>query len=134
MSVATDQLAQYVRQIDKKGQWVAIRRYTGTTVKTYVDTPTRGYVLQKPAREFVGAVVQNYLVAVVLVDDLADWNPPVGTRDKLMVGFSGFGDISTTPPLNEEGHVSSGKEWAINSAMPRTPGGLLIAIEIHAVG
>jgi len=134
MTVAAQQLAQHERQIEKAGQWVAIRRYTGTTVKTWTDTPAKAYLQHKPPKEFIGAVVQQYISAVTLANTVGDWHPPVGPRDKLMVWFTGHNDLGTTPPLNEESHVTSGKEFAINSAARRDPGGVLIALEIEAVG
>ena len=106
---------------------------TGTTVKAYTDTPAKAYVLYKPAKEFIGAVVQNYLVAIVLVDTLAGILP-ISTNDRLVTEFFGCDDLGTTPELDFESHISGGKQFAINSAIKRTPGGQLIALEIHAVG
>lgn len=133
MSVADQMLAQHESQVAKVGQWVAIRRYAGTTVKTYTDTPARAYVLYLPAKEFVGAVVQNYLTAITLVDTLVGLLP-VTTNDRLVTEFFGHDDLGTTPGMNEESHVSGGKQFAINTAAKRDPGGKLIALEIHAVG
>ena len=61
-------------------------------------------------------------------------NRLVTTNDKLVTGFWGFGDPSAPPSMNEESHVSGGKETAINSVIKKAPEGRMIALEIHAVG
>ena len=133
MSEAAILLAQYERKIAKVGQWIAIRRYAAGTPRTYTDTPTRAYVQQKESKEFVGAATQSETVAIALVGTLNGMD--VNTNDRLITGFFGSDDAGTTPPLNEEGHlVAVGKERAITSVMKRTPGGTVIALEIHAVG
>ena len=49
MSRAAELLAQYESKIGKVGQWIAIRRYTGTTVKTYARyVLTRAYIRYEP--------------------------------------------------------------------------------------
>jgi hypothetical protein len=132
MSRATELLAQYQAKIAQVGQWIAIRRYTGTTVKTFTDTLARAYVRYYGATEFIGAVTQGDLMAIALVDTLAGILP-VSTNDKLMSQFWGFDDPNT-PPTMTAGHVTGGKETAIKSVIKRTPGGVLIVIELHAVG
>src|SRR4029077_2962877 len=127
-------LGQYQRKIAKSGQWIAIRRYTGTTVKSYTDTPARAYVLYKDSKEFVGAIRQNEAVAITLVDTLSGFIPPVSTNDKLLTEFAGFDVADTTPPLDESSHVSGPKERAILNVIKRAPCGKLIALELHAMG
>jgi hypothetical protein len=133
MSRATELLAQYRSKIASVGQWIAIRRYSGpSTNRTFVDTLTQAYVRYYGSSEFVGAVTQGDLTAIALVDNLGGILP-VTTNDKLVTSFFGF-DVSDTPPLDGANHVSGGKETAIKSVMKRVPGGMLIAVELHAVG
>jgi hypothetical protein len=133
MSRADEILAQYETKIGQVGQWIAIRRYSGTTMKTWVDTLTRAYVRYQPATEFVGAVTQSELVAVALVSMLGSILP-VTTRDHIVTEFQGYDDAFVTPLLSEDSHVNDGKQAAIKSAIKRAPGGVLIALELHAVG
>jgi hypothetical protein len=84
------------------------------------------------SKELVGLIVQGDVSAIALVDTLGAVLP-VTTNDKLVLGFVGF-DIPGTPPTLSGGHVSGGKETAIKNPMKRTPGGTLIALEIHAAG
>ena len=133
MSRASDLLTQYQRKIGQVGQWIAIRRYSGTTVRTYVDTLTRAYVRYYAATELVGTVVQGDLMAIALVDTLSPVLP-VTTNDRLVTGFWGHNDPNATPALTDDLHVTGGKETAIKSAMKRSPGGTLIALQLHAVG
>jgi hypothetical protein len=133
VSRAAELLMQYQSKIAKVGQWVAIRRYSGTgQTRTFSDTLTRAYVRYSGSTEFVGAVTQGDLVAIALVDTLGGILP-VTTNDKLVTSFFGF-DVSDTPPLDGASHVTGGKETAIKSVMKRVPGGTLIALELHAVG
>jgi hypothetical protein len=132
-SRAAEYLAQYETKIGKVGQWIAIRRFAGTTVKTYSDTLTRAYLTYYPVKEFVGAVVQGELVAIALVNSLGAVLP-VTTNDKLVTEFYGFADAFATPQLTVDSHVSGGKQTSITSAVKRTTGGVLIALELHAVG
>ena len=133
MSRADEYRSQYQAKLDKVGQWVAIRRYTGTTSKTFTDTTTRGYVKYQPSQEFVGAIMQIDIVATILVDALGSILP-VTTNDRLVTEFFGFDDVSMPPSMDESSHVSGGKERAIKSALKRDPGGTLVAIELHAAG
>ena len=132
MSRASELLTQYQSKIAKGGQWVVIRRYAGTTVKTFSDTLTRAYVRYYGSTEFVGAVTQGDLMAIALVDTLGGILP-VTTNDKLVTSFFGF-DVSDQPPLDGASHVTGGKETAIKNVIKRAPGGTLIALELHAVG
>jgi hypothetical protein len=132
VSRSDDLLAQYQTKIGKVGQWVAIRRYSGTTTKTFVDTLTRAYVRYYSSTELIGAVVQGDFSAIALVDTLGTILP-VTTNDKLVTGFTGHDDPNTAPTLTAN-HVTGGKETAIKSAMKRSPGGTLIALEIQAAG
>jgi hypothetical protein len=134
MTRASELRAQYEIKIAKVGQWIAIRRYTGTTVKSYTDTLARAYVLYKVSKEFVGAIRQNEVVAIALVDTLAGFIPPVSTNDKLLTEFSGHDVAGVTPPLDVDNHVSSPKERAILNVIKRAPCGTLIAFELHAMG
>jgi hypothetical protein len=133
MSRADQLLAQYRTKIAKSGQWIAIRRYTGTGLgRTWVDTLARAYVRQYASHELIGSIVQGDVAAISLVDTMGGILP-VTTNDKLVTGFAGF-DVPGTTPTLVGGHVSDGKETAIKNLMKRTPGGTLIALEIHAVG
>lgn len=134
MSRADELLAQYQSKIAKAGQWIAIRRYTGTTVKSHTDTLARAYVLYQASKEFVGAIRQNEVVAIALVDTLSGFNPPVSTNDRLLTEFAGHDNASMPPPLDGQTHVSSPKERAILNVIKRAPGGTLIALELHAAG
>jgi hypothetical protein len=133
LSRATELLAQYQTKIAKDGQWIAIRRYTGTgPTRPWTDTLARAYVRYYSSKELIGTIVQGDVSAVALVDTLGGILP-VTTNDKLVLGFDGF-DVSGTTPTLVGGHVVNGKETAIKNPMKRTPGGTLIAIEIHAAG
>jgi hypothetical protein len=137
MSRADELLSQYQRKIDKAGQWIAIRRYAGTGgVRTSADTLTKAYMSYEPAKEFVGAVVQNFAVIYALAEPFIGWNPQINTNDKLVTGeFTGFDDIGNTPPLNEESHVTGrSKERAIFSLEKRQVSGMWIALKLRAVG
>ena len=66
-----------------------MRRYVGTGgVKTYTDTPAKAYIIYKPAKEFVGTVIQNYAVVIALAETLDGWNPRISTNDKLVTAFT----------------------------------------------
>jgi hypothetical protein len=135
MTIAAQQLAQHERQIEKAGQWIAVRRYSGVGgIRTYADTVAKAYISYKEAKEFVGSVVQNYAVVIVLAEAFDGMVPQINTNDKLVTAFSGFGDLGTAPSLNEDSHVSGGKESAIFSIMKRNPGGVTIAYKLHAAG
>jgi hypothetical protein len=134
VSRAEELLAQYERKINQVGQWVVIRRYTGTAgVRTFTDTAAKGYVLHQMAKEFVGASTQAEMTAIILVDGLSAILP-LSTNDRIVSGFYGCDDLAVPPALDESGHISGGKERAIRSVEPRAPGGVLIAIELRAVG
>lgn len=134
MSRADELLAQYRSKIAKSGQWIAIRRYTGSPApnRPFSDTLTRAYVRYYSSKELIGAIVQNDLSAICLVDTLGAILP-VTTTDKLVTGFTGFDVRDATPPMTD-GKTLLGKETAIKNPMKRMPEGRLIAIEIHAVG
>lgn len=137
MSRADEMLGQYERKIDQAGQWIAIRRYIGTSgVRTSTDTLTKAYVTYEPAKEFVGAVVQNFAVIYALAEPFIGWNPQINTNDKLVTGeFTGFDDVGNTPPLDEDSHVQGrSKESAIFSIEKRQVSGKWIALKIRAVG
>jgi hypothetical protein len=124
--------AMYRRQIDANGQWIAIRRYSGSgPSRPWVDTLTRAYVRYYGSKELIGLIVQGDVAAIALVDSLSGILP-VTTADKLVTGFVGF-DVAGTTPTLIGGHVS-GKETAIKNPMKRVVGGTLVALEIHAVG
>jgi hypothetical protein len=135
MSRASELLAQHQKKIAKVGQWIAIRRYSGTgQSRAFTDILARGYVRYALDTEFVGGVVQGNLMVWLLMDStLAALNPAINTNDRLLTGFFGCDDPSTTPPLTG-GHVSSPKERAIRSVMEIVPGGTLIALKMVAVG
>lgn len=135
MSRFDELLAQYERKIGQVGQWIAIRRYTGTGgVRTGTDTLAMAYIAYEPAKEFVGSVIQNYAAVYALADTLMAMVPQINTNDKLVTAFTGFDEISTTPSVNEEGKVSGGKETAIFSIEKRAVSGKTIALKISAVG
>jgi hypothetical protein len=128
--------SQYQRKIAKAGQWIAIRRYSGTgQSRAFTDILARGYVRYALDTEFVGGVVQGNLMVWVLMDStLAALNPAINTStDRLLTGFYGCDNPNTTPPLTG-GLVSSPKERAIRSVMEIVPGGTLIALKMVAVG
>jgi hypothetical protein len=134
MSRASELLAQYQRKIAKVGQWIGIRRYTGTgPARTSTDTLARAYVIYAPDTALVGGVVQGNLLVWSLVDTFAGMNPPVNTNDRLVTGFFGFDNPNATPPLTN-GQVSTPKERAIKSVMEINPGGTLIVLKMVAVG
>ena len=113
MSRAAELLVQYEKKIGKVGQWIAVRRYAGTGgVRTYTDTTAKAYIKYQPAKEFVGAVIQNYAVVIALADTFVDLVPYINTNDKLVTAFAGFDDLGNSPSVNEESHVSGGKEAA----------------------
>jgi hypothetical protein len=135
LSRASELLAQYQTKIAKVGQWIGVRRYTGTgPTRTFVgDTPARAYVIFAPDSALVGGVVQGNLLVWALVDSFAAMLPPVNTNDRLVTGFHGCDDPNTTPPLTG-GKISGGTERAIKSVMEIAPGGTLIALKMIAVG
>jgi hypothetical protein len=59
---------------------------------------------------------------------------PITSNDRLLTGFFGCGDLSTPPAMDAESHISGARQTAIKSAMERAPNGVVIAVEIHAVG
>jgi hypothetical protein len=134
LSRAQELLAQYQTKIAKSGQWIAIRRYTGPVgpSRPWTDTLARAYVRYYSSKELIGSIVQGDVAAISLVDTLGGILP-VTTTDKLILGFDGF-DVPGTTPTLVGAHVSNGKETTIKNPMKRTPGGTLIAIEIHAAG
>lgn len=114
MDLADRVLAVYQKQINRLGQAIAIRRYTGTGPgRTYVDTATMAYVRNYASSELVGAIMQGDQVAITLVEDLASILP-VTTNDKFV--------------------ISGETEKAIKNVRKRRVGGVLIALEIHAAG
>jgi hypothetical protein len=134
MSRATELLAQYRSKIASVGQWIAIRRYSGTgPARTFSDTPARAYVIYAPDSALVGGVVQGNLLVWALVDSLAAMVPPLNTNDRLVTRFHGCDDPTTTPPLTND-QIGGGKEMAIKSVMEIMPGGTLIALKMVAVG
>lgn len=134
MSRAAELLAQYQTKIAKVGQWIAVRRYSGSgPARTSADTLARAYVRHALDTEFVGTVVQGNLLVWTLVDSFAGWVPPVNTNDRLVIRFNGCDNPNATPPMTD-GHVSSPKEMAIKSVMEIMPGGTLIALKLIAVG
>lgn len=134
MSRASELLAQYQTKIAKVGQWIGVRRYTGTgPTRTFGDTLARAYVIFAPDSALVGSVVQGNLLVWALVNSFAGMVPPVNTNDRLVTGFHGCDDPNTTPPLTG-GKISGGKEMAIKSVMEIAPGGTLIALKMVAVG
>jgi hypothetical protein len=134
MSRADELLAQYQRKIGKVGQWIAIRRYSGSgPTRTSADTLARAYVIYAPDSALVGGVVQGNLLVWALVDSFAGMNPSVNNNDRLAIRFFGCDDSNATPPLTD-GRVSSGKEMAIKSVMEIMPGGTLIALKMVATG
>jgi hypothetical protein len=134
MSRASEFLAQYQTKIAKVGQWIAIRRYSGTgPARVSTDTLARAYVIYAPDTALIGGVVQGNLLVWSLVDTFAGMNPPVNTNDKLLTGFFGFDNPDATPPLTN-GQVSTPKERAIKSVMEIMPGGTLIVLKMVAVG
>jgi hypothetical protein len=134
VSRAAELLAQYQTKIAKAGQWIGIRRYTGTgPTRTFGDTLARAYVIYAPDSALVGGVVQGNLLVWALVDSFTAMVPPVNNNDRLVTRFFGCDDPNATPPLTD-GHVSSGKEMALKSVMEIMPGGTLIALKMVAVG
>lgn len=134
MTRATELLAQYRTKIGKVGQWIAIRRYSGTgPTRTSADTLARAYVRYALDTELVGTVVQGNLLVWTLVDSIAAMAPPLNTNDRLVTRFYGCDNPNEPPPLTG-GRVSSGKEMAIRSVMEIMPGGTLIALKLIAVG
>lgn len=134
MSRADELLAQYRRKIAQVGQWIAIRRYSGSgPAKVFTDTLARAYLRYALDTELVGTVVQGNLLVWALVDSFAAMLPPLNTNDRLVTGFSGCNNPNVTPPLTG-GHVPPGKEMAIKSVMEIMPGGTLIALKMIAVG
>lgn len=132
MSRAEELRRQYQTKIGKAGQWIAIRRYSGSgPARVSTDTLTRAYVRYYASTELVGTVVQGDLQAIALVDSLSGILP-ISTNDRLVTSFFGDDNPNQTPVLTD-GRVN-GKETAIKSAMKRTPGGTLIAVVLHAVG
>lgn len=114
MGLADRVLEVYRQQIERLGQTVAIRRYTGTgPARTHVDTATRAYVRNYSSNELVGAIVQGDQVAITLIDDLSGILP-INTNDKFV--------------------ISGEPEKAIKNVRKRRVGDTLIALEIHAAG
>jgi hypothetical protein len=134
MSRASELLAQYQTKIAKVGQWIGVRRYSGSgPTRTFADTLARAYVIYAPDSALVGGVVQGNLLIWSLVDTFSAMLPPVNTNDRLVTRFHGCDDPNTTPPLTN-GQISGGKEMAIKSVMEIMPGGTLIALKMVAVG
>jgi hypothetical protein len=134
VSRASELRAQYETKIAKVGQWIAIRRYSGSgPTRTSADTLARAYVIYAPDTALVGGVVQGNLLVWALVDAFAGMNPPVNTNDRLVTRFFGCDVPDATPPLTD-GRVSSGKEMAIKTVMEIMPAGMLIALKMVAVG
>jgi hypothetical protein len=58
MSRASELRVQYETKIAKVGQWIAIRRYSGTgPARVSTDTLARAYVIYAPDTALVGGVV-----------------------------------------------------------------------------
>jgi hypothetical protein len=134
MSRAAEHQAQYRSKIALAGQWIAIRRYSGAgAARTFTDTCAPAYIRYTGSTEFVGAVTQNDLMAITIVDTLTSLLP-ITTNDRLVTDFYGWEDLPTPPSLDEASHVSGGKETAIKSVAKRVLNGALIALELHAVG
>ena len=113
MISATEAISDYKAAIQRVGQAVAIRRYTGTgPSRPHVDTATTAYVRNYGSSELIGAIVQGDQKAITLVDSLAAILP-VTTSDLLVV---------------------DGREYAIKNPMKRVVAGVLVALEIHAKG
>jgi hypothetical protein len=133
MSRASELLAQYQTKIAKSGQWIAIRRYSGSgPTRTFADTLARAYVIYAPDSALVGGVVQGNLLVWALYDSTIKALNPT-TNDRLLTGFFGFDNPDATPPLTN-GQVSTPKERAIKSVMEIMPGGTIIALKMVAVG
>jgi hypothetical protein len=133
VSRADELLAQYRSKIAKSGQWIAIRRYTGTGAsRPWTDTLTRAYVRYYSSSELIGSISQGDLTAIALVDTLGPILP-VTTGDFLVTGFTGH-DVPAVTPTLVNSRLTDGKQTAIKNPMKRTPGGKLIAIELHAAG
>ena len=124
--------SQYTTKITKVGEWIAIRRYSGSP-RVSADTLTRAYVRYYGSKEFIGAVMQGDLIVIALADSL-NGMLPISTNDRLVMGFWGFDIADTTPDLVDGRVTGTYKETAIKSAIKRTLEGKLIALELHAVG
>jgi hypothetical protein len=125
---AAQLLAQYRDDIGRRGEYIAIGRYVGTS-RDRTDTVTRAYVRYYGSNELIGTIVQGDQTAIALVDTLSGILP-VTVKDKLIVGFEVIDGVVTMDGAMTRG----GREFAIKNPMKRVVGGTLIALEIHATG
>jgi hypothetical protein len=128
---AAQQLANYRDEIGRKGEPIAIRRYTGPAGlnRPFTDTVTRAGVRNYEAEELVGDIKQGDQVAIALVDTLAAILPVLNT-DKLVTDFEVIDGVVTLV----DGKVVGGKESIIKNVKKRRVDGTLIALEIQAAG
>lgn len=127
---AAQLLAQYRDEIGRKGQPIAIGRYTGSGVgRTRADTVTKAFVRYYRSEELIGTIVQGDQVAIALVDDLVGILP-VTVNDKLILDFEVVDGVATIV----DGATVRGNEFTIKNPMKRVVGGTLIALEIHSKG
>ncbi len=100
------------------GEWVLIRRYTGTgTTRPHFDVRARARIVGYAPNELVGGIQQGDRRAIVLADDL-------------------FGSGLTMPVLNTDKLVDHGRELQIIAvdADTRKIDGVLIAYELQVRG
>lgn len=126
MMFTAEQLrATYLKTIDRIGEDIIVRRYTGTgTNRPKIDVPCRARVTGYAPRELVGTVQQGDRFVLVLAADVT--KPTTDSPPQAI----------TLPLTPADKVVIRGKEMQILSAddSTRRVGGDLVAIEIQARG
>ena len=115
MSDAARIAASYKRALDRVGETLAVRRYSGDGhAPAHVDTPVRGRVTEYQANELIGSIVQGDRKVICLVDTINSVLP-LTVADKIIV---------------------RGEELSIRSVDDNTRrvNGVLIALEIQVSG
>lgn len=110
--------ADYRRMMDKAGETITIRRYTGSGPnRPFFDAPVRARVVDYEPHELVGTIQQGDRKLIVLAEDLATAQVPLDLRK---------GDKA----------VVRGRELNIEAADDNTRRvqGVLIAYELQARG
>jgi hypothetical protein len=110
--------AMYRRHMDAEGEYVTIRRYTGSGVnRPRFDAQARARVINYAENELVGTIIQGDRNVILYADDLyaSQFAMPVTPNDKIII---------------------RGRELSIVAVddSSRRVNGVLIALEIQARG
>lgn len=118
MSIAARTLVSYRRAMDRVGETILIRRFSGTgPARPKVDVSVRARISEYQPDELIGGIEQARRRAIVLHDDL------------IKAGFA-------LPITNSDFAVVQGKQHAIRvpDNMTRRVAGVTIAYELQIIG